>query len=76
MRVEADQKRASSQRAEKAGERDEDDFSLFGIPDESMPPYTNAREFSRNFRRCSILKMDEVRYALATGADICRPSAR
>lgn len=59
--------------ADRSSERINNDFRLFGIPDEDLPPYTNAREFSRRFRRCSVLRMDEVRYAIATGADASNP---
>lgn len=45
-------------------------FQFFGIPDEEIPEYTTAQEFSKRFKRCSVLQMDEVRYAPASGASV------
>lgn len=44
------------------------DFRFLEIPDGEIPEYTTAQEFSKRFRRCSVLQLDEVRYAPATGA--------
>jgi len=47
------------------------DFRLFEIPDEQIPEYTTAQEFSKKFKRCSVLRMDEVRYASTSDAMMC-----
>jgi hypothetical protein len=37
-----------------------DQFELFGIDLDKLPEYSNARDFALQFKRCSIITMDEV----------------
>lgn len=39
-------------------------YERFGIPAEQTTDYTNAEEFSLNFKKCSVLKEINVSYSV------------
>lgn len=41
-------------------------YELFKIPNDRIPVYTNANDFSKNFQKCSILKDVNTTYSSST----------
>jgi hypothetical protein len=59
------------QKAEKADYEQEvkESFKLFKIKEHELPTYTNAKQFSRSFKRCDRMEYSHTRYSVTSSAN-------